>query len=70
MASTFEIHQDRCNGCETCVPVANGEIAINSNVKAYFTSTGEAIATVGTEVADYVLTAISVCPEQCIEETG
>ena len=70
MSVTFEIHQENCTGCATCVKLSQEEIKINDDEKAYFVKTGDNIANFGPDRWPDIFAARDECPSECIEEIG
>jgi ferredoxin len=74
MSSTFQIIQEKCSGCGTCVDVAPDYIELNDDGVAHFiggqVSEDGTMTNVGTEDAQQLFTACEVCPLGCIEEIG
>ena len=69
-SSTFQIHQDQCSGCGTCVEIAPDYIILNDNGVACFKKTNTDTANFGTEDKDKIFEAAEACPTECIEEIG
>ncbi len=69
-SSTFQIHQDQCSGCGTCVEIAPDHIILNDNGVACFRKTGTDTANFGTEDVTLIFEAAEGCPSTCIEEIG
>lgn len=74
MSSTFQITQEDCVGCGTCVEYAPDYIEINEDGVAQFiggqVSEDGTVTNVGSDDAGQVIAACESCPEGCLEEIG